>query len=468
MYLSIIILPLLGSLISGLLGRKIGINGSQLISCSCLFLSAVISTLAFYEVGISGSPVSIKLAQWIDSEIMQVTWEFLFDQLSVVFCIMITYITFLILVYTVYYMEGQPHIQRFFSYLSAFAGFMLILVTGGNYFVLFVGWEGMSQCLKSINIFYNFTMWFNNILLRGVLCSATEGVNSLEKIIYNYIYLYKETISINAYLAVLPFLGYISNVKLNSMKRIGPHNIDVISLIIGSTLGDSHLERRKGGIGTRIVFEQSNKNVEYLMWFHNFFAVRGYCNPEKPKLHKRIKKNNVVFFHYRFNSYTYSSFNWIHDIFYSSFLDLPSCIAAPCFADQAGGGAELGALEQDKKRYIKPALLSMKEEQCKMRGVKIIPRNISEFLTPLALAIWFMDDGSKINNTVRIATNNFSFEEIEFLSTVLYNKYNLKSKPQSAGKSKGHILYFSSSSMVEFSNIVKPYMHPSMFYKLGM
>lgn len=143
MYLSIIILPIIGSLVSGFLGRKIGINGSQLITCTCLFLSAVLSTFAFYEVGICASPVSIKLSTWIDSEIMQVTWEFLFDQLSVVFCIMITYITFLILVYTVYYMEGQPHIQRFFSYLSAFAGFMLILVTGGNYFVLFVGWEGI-------------------------------------------------------------------------------------------------------------------------------------------------------------------------------------------------------------------------------------------------------------------------------------------------------------------------------------
>ena len=143
MYLSIIILPFLGSLISGFLGRKIGVKGSQLISCLCLFLSAVLSTFAFYEVGLCASPVSINLGNWIDSEIMQVTWEFLFDQLSVVFCIMITYITFLILVYTVYYMEGQPHIQRFFSYLSAFAGFMLILVTGGNYFVLFVGWEGI-------------------------------------------------------------------------------------------------------------------------------------------------------------------------------------------------------------------------------------------------------------------------------------------------------------------------------------
>lgn len=143
MYLSIIILPFLGSIFSGFLGRKVGIKGSQLISCTCLLFSAILSTFALYEVGFCATPVSINLGSWIDSEIMQVSWEFLFDQLSVVFCIMITYITFLILVYTIYYMEGQPHVQRFFSYLSAFAGFMLVLVTGGNYFVLFVGWEGI-------------------------------------------------------------------------------------------------------------------------------------------------------------------------------------------------------------------------------------------------------------------------------------------------------------------------------------
>ena len=68
------------------------------------------------------------------------------------------------------------------------------------------------------------------------------------------------------------------------MKRIGPHNKDIVSLIVGSTLGDSHLEKRAGGIGTRVIFEQSSKNVEYLMWFHNYFSDRGYCNPKKPKL----------------------------------------------------------------------------------------------------------------------------------------------------------------------------------------
>jgi len=61
MYLSIIILPILGSLFSGLVGRKIGIMGSQLISCSCLFLSALFSTFAFYEVCLCQCPVSIKL-----------------------------------------------------------------------------------------------------------------------------------------------------------------------------------------------------------------------------------------------------------------------------------------------------------------------------------------------------------------------------------------------------------------------
>ena len=83
MYLSILILPLLGSLVSGLLGRKVGVTGSHIITCTCLILSSILATLAFYEVGICGSPVSIYLGNWVDSEIMSISWEFLFDQLTV-------------------------------------------------------------------------------------------------------------------------------------------------------------------------------------------------------------------------------------------------------------------------------------------------------------------------------------------------------------------------------------------------
>ena len=108
MYISILILPFLGSIVAGLLGRKVGITGSQIICCLSLFLSAILSTIAFFDIGfslntISSSPILIQLGSWIDSEIMSVAWDFQFDQLSIVFCIMITYITFLILVFSLIY-----------------------------------------------------------------------------------------------------------------------------------------------------------------------------------------------------------------------------------------------------------------------------------------------------------------------------------------------------------------------------
>ena len=61
MYLSILILPLLGSIVSGFMGRKIGVTGAHLITCTCLILASLLATVAFYEVGICGSPVSINL-----------------------------------------------------------------------------------------------------------------------------------------------------------------------------------------------------------------------------------------------------------------------------------------------------------------------------------------------------------------------------------------------------------------------
>jgi NADH-ubiquinone oxidoreductase chain 5 len=61
MYLSILILPLLGSIVSGLIGRKIGVTGSHFITCSCLILASLLATIAFYEVGICGSPVIVNI-----------------------------------------------------------------------------------------------------------------------------------------------------------------------------------------------------------------------------------------------------------------------------------------------------------------------------------------------------------------------------------------------------------------------
>jgi NADH-ubiquinone oxidoreductase chain 5 len=143
MYLSILILPLLGSIVSGLIGRKIGVTGSHFITCSCLILASLLATIAFYEVGICGSPVIVNILSWVDSEIIFIKWEFLFDQLTVSMFIPVIYISTLIHIFSTDYMSEDPHNQRFFSYLSLFTFFMLLLVSGSNYFVMFVGWEGI-------------------------------------------------------------------------------------------------------------------------------------------------------------------------------------------------------------------------------------------------------------------------------------------------------------------------------------
>ena len=139
MYLTLLILPIFGSIISGFLGRKIGVTGAHIITCTSLIIASVLASLAFFEVGICGSPVYINLGSWIDSEFLSISWAFDFDQLTVSMLIPVLYISSLIHIFSTNYMAEDPHNQRFFSYLSLFTFFMLLLVCGGNFFVMFVG-----------------------------------------------------------------------------------------------------------------------------------------------------------------------------------------------------------------------------------------------------------------------------------------------------------------------------------------
>ena len=156
MYLSIILLPLLGSIVSGFLGRKVGVTGSKIITCTCLIITSILISIAYYEVGISGSVVEIDLGSWIESELMQIKWEFYFDQLTVSLGLAVVYCSTLIHIYTIDYLSSDPHNQRFFSYLSAFTAGMLFLICGGNFFVMFIGWEAIGV-VSYLLINYYFT-----------------------------------------------------------------------------------------------------------------------------------------------------------------------------------------------------------------------------------------------------------------------------------------------------------------------
>ena len=158
MYLLIVILPLIGSCSAGLFGRKIGPNGACIITTSCLILSFFCSLLIFYEVALLDCFVYVKLVSWIDSEVLNVDWGFMFDTLTAVMCCVVTFISSLVHLYSTEYMAHDPHLVRFMSYLSLFTFFMLILITADNFVQMFVGWEGVGLCSY---LLINF--WFTRI-----------------------------------------------------------------------------------------------------------------------------------------------------------------------------------------------------------------------------------------------------------------------------------------------------------------
>ena len=146
MYLVIIVLPLLGSIVSGFFGRKIGVSGSQIITCSSVIITTLLAIIAFLEVGLNNIPVSLYLFRWIDSESLNVFWSFNFDSLTVSMLIPVLIVSSLVHIYSIGYMSHDPHNQRFFSYLSLFTFMMIILVTANNFLLMFVGWEGVGIC----------------------------------------------------------------------------------------------------------------------------------------------------------------------------------------------------------------------------------------------------------------------------------------------------------------------------------
>ena len=158
MYLALIGLPILGSIISGFFGRKVGVSGSQIITCTCLLITTILANLAFIEVGLNHNPVKVHLFRWIDSEYLNASWAFNFDSLTVSMLIPVLIISSLVHIYSIGYMSHDPHNQRFFSYLSLFTFMMILLVTGDNFLVMFVGWEGVGVCSYLLVSF-----WFTRI-----------------------------------------------------------------------------------------------------------------------------------------------------------------------------------------------------------------------------------------------------------------------------------------------------------------
>ena len=142
-YAAPIFLPLFGAVLAGLFGRTIGARASQIATCGAMGAAAVLSVVAFSEVVLQGEVATVTLFDWFSSGDLDVDWLLRFDELTAVMVFVVCVVSFLIHVYSIGYMAHDPHVPRFFAYLSLFTFFMLALVTADNFLQMFFGWEGV-------------------------------------------------------------------------------------------------------------------------------------------------------------------------------------------------------------------------------------------------------------------------------------------------------------------------------------
>jgi NADH-quinone oxidoreductase subunit L len=145
----ILLLPLIGSVLNGLFGKRIGDKGIGFIGTGVIGISFVISILSFLRL-ISLPPESRVMVDhiytWVQSGSFRADISFILDPLSAVMILIVTGVGFVIHLYSIGYMHGDKGYFRYFSYLNLFIFSMLILVLGSNLLLLFVGWEGVGLC----------------------------------------------------------------------------------------------------------------------------------------------------------------------------------------------------------------------------------------------------------------------------------------------------------------------------------
>jgi hypothetical protein len=217
------------------------------------------------------------------------------------------------------------------------------------------------------------------------------------------------------------FSKYYSTGRLTKIQK-DSYSIseNLHDIIIGLSLGDLYIQNFRN-INARLMFKQGIVHQEYL--YHLFDLFSSYSNMKEPKQYIYLdKRNNKVFISVAFNTYSLPCFNYYHKLFY-------------------------------------------------VNGVKRIPLNIGDLLSPQALAYWAIDDGFKVSSGFTLCTQSFLKEEVELLSKGLKDKFNINStiqtiKPKTIKNKESYMIYIRADSINLFKDLVKPYFHGSMMYKL--
>lgn len=200
---------------------------------------------------------------------------------------------------------------------------------------------------------------------------------------------------------------HIDNINKYMISN-SPLNNDIISILYGSLLGNNNAEKKDNK--TRFIFYFKGAHKDYIYYLYNIISNLGYCSMNKPKLKTILDKGGKLKKVIRFNTWYLSQFNWIYDNWY-------------------------------------------------INNNKILPKNIDQYLTPLTLAIWIMDNSIKNKNGLKINMNHFTYNECKILQNILINKYNIEIIIMI------NYIFIPNQSISLLYSIIKPYIISSMKFK---
>src|SRR5690349_21848362 len=141
--LTVPLAPLAGSIIAGLFGKTVGRRGSHVVTILGVLISFIISAMVLKSVALDGARFKATIYEWMNVGGLKMEIGFLVDGLTAMMMCVVTFVSLMVHIYTIGYMEEDPGYQRFFSYISLFTFSMLMLVMSNNFLQLFFGWEAV-------------------------------------------------------------------------------------------------------------------------------------------------------------------------------------------------------------------------------------------------------------------------------------------------------------------------------------
>ncbi len=177
--LAAVFLPLLGAMIAGLGGRRLGDRGAGFVTSGTVLFAALASIVIFHDVAFQGHARTHVLGPWIESGAFVAPWSLKIDTLTALMLVVVNIVSAMVHIYSIGYMQGDKCVPRFMVYLSLFTFFMLMLVASDNLIQMFFGWEGVGLMSYLLIGFWHERVAANEAAIKAFLMNRIGDIGFL-------------------------------------------------------------------------------------------------------------------------------------------------------------------------------------------------------------------------------------------------------------------------------------------------